>query len=84
MDKLRQSREAKRPEIIGSLLVDLLLLGPYPQSGFDSRPGHSKRKKSLNDRACFNRRRSRTKILGKILGTLAAFWPRTAVNSESL
>ena len=34
-DKLRQSRRSKEPEIIGFLLVDLVLLGPYLQSGSD-------------------------------------------------
>jgi hypothetical protein len=40
VDKLKQSRWSKKPKIIGFLLVDLVLLGPYLQSGFDSRPGH--------------------------------------------
>jgi hypothetical protein len=41
VDKLRQSLRSKEHQIIGFLLVDLVLLGPYLQSGFDSRPGHN-------------------------------------------
>ena len=36
-DKLRQSPRSKEPKIIGFLLVDLVLLGPYLQSGMNAR-----------------------------------------------
>jgi len=53
VDKLKQSRRSKKLEIIGFLLVDLVLLGPSLQSGFDSRPGHIRRQHSPESRILF-------------------------------
>jgi len=39
--QLGQSSRSKEPKIIDFLLVELVLLCPYLQSGFDSRPGHT-------------------------------------------
>jgi len=86
--KLRQWRW-KKPEIIGFLLEDLVLLCPYLQSGFDSRPGHHENERSLKLRRFSQIAPFRSLFSGqnrgKVGGVFGALWgnERTAANSSS-